>query len=972
MNRRQRFADCSGNNCHGYISDINSRVHWVPGLSGNALSFGQDRSFGTVEDGTFLNDSDELTIALWAAPGSRASNEAAGLLVGSGRDLVSIALSGVDEDRFPEFRVYSRFDPAKTEGEGGMKRSMLKAPEGSMPPYRWTHVAATWKAGEFQRFYVNGELVAEETDREKVPFESLSLENWYVGADIRGKHRKHYSGLLDEVVVLTTASSSAEIQRMYQKSLSSAGPQASERPGGLRYERWLKINQPDLVSLYQDPAFHQEPASTRILGAGTTGWFGGDQKVVRIRGRITAPESGHYFFWLTGRGDLELSLSEDESKYAKQPIAALGRALGTGYGINPVYSRPFDLYDTQASDPVYLEQGKSYFIELVQTVGEHHNSNTGIAWRTPTGERELLPGKVCSFYHLEEADRDDDYLLDAWERRYGLDPLDAGATDPEHQGERGDFDRDGLANRQEYLAGTDPTNADSDGDGLSDGQELNNYGTDPLKKDEKLGELLTSLALEDLSGGSTGWSVVNGVLVADKHRASAEWSFEIQENGIYYYDVLLRTSGGSPFAPPLPVTVSINGIPIHHEPLVFSGTSDKLVRALGPELKAGSHTLSIAFDNDRLSRSVGIVDVSIFSPIGLDEDENGVPDWLEARLEEGSRVTTNPRSSITSPMFVEGQVLQPDGEVVVNGETAHSFGRFGWFIDVPLESSVTTTEIRFPDGRVGTHRTTWMATNPLQDQNLKIRVGDSLRFQGSDGGGLPTPIAIRSRLGSATIAAGEDHVMHFDQAGSFVVEGRQLDGSLEGTVSIEVLSSDLPERIPVVFKQIRDYELAASGVSQDLVFTGSDGLSVTQFPQSSAGSIPLRFLSSEGGQQALASRIAETGVILDVSNVPSIVIADAIAQDATLPLRTGAPDGYFRLHAPLSVLHLPEDVTVNISIYRAGVMFMDGTRERVLRASEFNAEGLVFLDFLFPQNLDGGYCHYVDVVDSDGTVIGRR
>jgi hypothetical protein len=42
-----------------------------------------------------------------------------------------------------------------------------------------------------------------------------------------------------------------------------------------------------------------------------------------------------------------------------------------------------------------------------------------------------------------------------------------------------DSDGDGLTNDQELNAGTDPNNADTDGDGLSDYQELTSSRTDP-------------------------------------------------------------------------------------------------------------------------------------------------------------------------------------------------------------------------------------------------------------------------------------------------------------------------------------------------------------------------------------------------------------------------------------------------------------------------------------------------------------
>lgn len=48
-------------------------------------------------------------------------------------------------------------------------------------------------------------------------------------------------------------------------------------------------------------------------------------------------------------------------------------------------------------------------------------------------------------------------------------------------GDDSDPDRDGLTNRSEFDASTDPNNPDSDKDGIADGDEVNIFGSDPLQ-----------------------------------------------------------------------------------------------------------------------------------------------------------------------------------------------------------------------------------------------------------------------------------------------------------------------------------------------------------------------------------------------------------------------------------------------------------------------------------------------------------
>jgi Concanavalin A-like lectin/glucanases superfamily/Bacterial TSP3 repeat len=978
QDRSRRFVDSSGQNHHGTLvnqKDISkSRAMWVPGVSGNALSFGHDRTYGKL-DGGLLAGAEEFTVSAWIAPGIPEKDEKSGVFTISGRDWAGLHLVAGKKGLEAQFRVHFAKGPLKQAqddrpAQGEKVVHLVRDHSGTaVLPYQWSHLTGTWKSGQFLRLYVNGKLVHEATKPGTVPTGKLDVMQCLVGADFQGMFPKPFNGSIDELAVWPTALSAEQVSVVYAANSGAASDLSVAGMGRLRRESWGNLYAPTIDSLYESPAFLLGTKDVQMMGMGTTGFLTGTKRAERIRGWITAPEDGDYVFWLSLRGEGELALSPDASKFGKQVIISMGGKAGTGKGVQHTHRHPFDKYDAQVSSQVTLKKGERYFLEMTQTMGNLRNSITSIAWQTPSGERQILPGEVCSFYQPDPNDIDDDSLPDDWERKYGLDPNDAGAKDLKSQGERGDGDGDGLPNRMEYLAGTDPANPDTDGDGLSDAEELQTHGTDPLKKDEKRGDLITNLDLT--TSGSPAWTMLNGALVSDTFRGDVSWDFTVPERKAYYFDITLRLSGGSSFAPPLPVTVSIDGRPIHFTALSFSSAATKMLRAPGPVIAAGKHRLTLSFDNDRLSRSVGITGVAIFAPIGLDQDGDGTPDWYTALLREGTRVITLPTSSRTSPAFIEGRVNQPYGAVLINQTPANAFGAHGWYADLPLTGDSTPLGITYPDGRTDTYQTRWTITNLLLSQTLTIRAGDSLRFQARDPQNNPIPARFTAGGESRTLAPAEDFIQRYAEAGTQTISTTGPDGIL-ANITIKVVAADLPDIVPVVFKQIRVFSVPASGGSATLTYSGSEGLSVQRLPGDPLSANRLRLLSSAGGPLALAVRLSPGGPILDVAAAPSIIIADAIAQDSTLVFQSGAPQGYIRIRSPLVVLHLPDTVSVEINIFKAGVMFPDGTLQRILRRRDFEPEGLTYLEFLFPRNYGGGFCHYIDIKDADGTPIGHR
>jgi len=122
-------------------------------------------------------------------------------------------------------------------------------------------------------------------------------------------------------------------------------------------------------------------------------------------------------------------------------------------------------------------------------------------------------------------DTDGDGMPDGWEVQYGLNPLvDDSAEDP---------DSDGLTNLEEYLYGTDPMNPDSDGDGWSDGIEVL-WGSDPL-------DFYSTPTTIIFNYGGIGVFALIAIIVPLKYKS------KIQKNKEIYADFKLQTKGAGNF-----------------------------------------------------------------------------------------------------------------------------------------------------------------------------------------------------------------------------------------------------------------------------------------------------------------------------------------------------------------------------------------------------------------------------------------
>lgn len=136
-------------------------------------------------------------------------------------------------------------------------------------------------------------------------------------------------------------------------------------------------------------------------------------------------------------------------------------------------------------------------IYLFDILGVNYDALNGAEVDTDLdGLYDLLENNVGTDIHL--ADTDGDGLTDYQEVcELGTDPLSADSDNNGANDAYEDEDGDGITNIEEYKSGTSPYFEDSDFDGISDSEEISTYGTNPLLEDT------------DGDGASDFWEITN-------------------------------------------------------------------------------------------------------------------------------------------------------------------------------------------------------------------------------------------------------------------------------------------------------------------------------------------------------------------------------------------------------------------------------------------------------------------------------
>lgn len=724
-------------------------------------------------------------------------------------------------------------------------------------------------------------------------------------------------------------------------------------------ERWNGLFHYSVDDLVESSAFYQA-AETQVLVAPDALKFSGAYFGTRTRGYIKPEQSGYHTFWISGRNSAALWLSTDATrgKYAKQLLADVDPQKGAGHGIDSESANLWDQFASQQSKAVYLEAGKSYYLEILHQNGHAGNPHSSVAWARDGGPRTTIPASAVESYHKTADDVDDDHLPDAWESQHGLDATDNGRIDLARQGERGDFDDDGLTNRQEYLLGTDPANADTDGDGLSDAEEYLALSTQALTANAIHDTLVSTISLTQPIASTTGWSSTSGGMVADSFRGEATWAFSVPSASHWLLRLDMEVMGATYGSESIPVAIKIDGQTVERKLVRFGANKRGLLQVLSPWLAAGSHQVSVLIDNTLARRSVRLVSLKLLAPANP-----------AALLAQANQVFSHAATTRTSPAFLEGIARDPAAVTLQQQAVLPGMGQGHWYANLPLvnQPQAQAYHVRFEQGSETTGSLTWQATNVMDSETLTVRQGDALRVGAWTADPAMTATLTPPSGPAVPLSGSATTVVSFPQSGSYPVTATLANGA-SAILTVHVIappSSPAPV-LDTLENNMRTWTVTAA---PQIVFEAPADLCRLALART-ASQATLSVAPRQLDPMAIAARLFEGGPILSLQRLNVIAVSDALQNDLTTNATSPVP-GYKIVNTPLTILNLPTGGRVELSIFRAGVLFLDGTTFRRIDPQDV-VNGSVPLSFLFPLGMPGGYCHYVSVYDRNGTLLGTR
>jgi len=573
-----------------------------------------------------------------------------------------------------------------------------------------------------------------------------------------------------------------------------------------------------------------------------------------------------------------------------------------------------------------------------------------------------------------------------------------------------DTDGDGVSDADEIsIHGSDALDADSDGDGLSDGAELE-YGTGILNSDSdgdgvddgaEVFESMTNPLGGDFDGTFTDVVVVPGSQFTTNHtgnvgiqetrarinpmRGSLEYALTVPQSDLYRLSVSAAHDWLSENAPDESrLELYLDGLYVGTKALDTASESFEDVFLFLPWMPQGEHRVKIVWENYDNSCALLVRDIRLQEMGGSDSDGDGVKDWVECYFDRVCSIGST--ESHISPACIEGHAKYVSLMGIMDDTSNPVPARQGagerWFADLPLMEghAATLAEISFQNGgKVRPLQIMWRPYNLLahDGETVTIRKGDALRLTCID------PARADGDLEQALDGQFTLHVLGddlespdtrpiavtFANAGSFEVGGEYtLDGSPMSASITVEVVDGAFPSNPPACMPGRTRTWPCPGLPTNVVVEADDTVELVQGVQIAEGCPELTLTASE----TLGEHWLVARLFEDGPILDHIRL-DTFWAGAVL-------DGYAHLvvyyddmsvwEFTLTSKQLPPGVTIEIEAIAAGVVFAeDFAATRAITVADFNEQGEYIYQLAIPEGVDTSACHTVKMYQN-GALIG--
>ena len=741
-------------------------------------------------------------------------------------------------------------------------------------------------------------------------------------------------------------------------------------PGGvIRYYRGSFSSYPsfDSLSPYKTDtirAINQSSTEEEILTSGRS-----NDLALCINGYFDITNPGVYRFYLNANGGAKLVLDN-----------AVLIDFHTG-GNNERYVDAYLSAGTHCIALGYFKKGTQAALQLSWAGPDFARTIFGsVLWHTDSDE--ALLAEAINWHK----DSDFDGIPDRVERSKNTDPFNS------------DTDGDGLTDYEElYIFFTNPSAIDTDGDGIDDYEEVKLAFSNPLVADFGTTQVLQTLFGKNFSASSDGWYSNGNSVDCLNRKGHISYQITIPSKDMYVLEVIGQNAMSSDCEVEFDLNLEIAGTVCKAKKLISDAGRTSTIRFYLPLLATGAYDAKLIWNNIDQDKTLRINQVRLLKINGPDSNNNSVADWIDHRtlMLQKNKI---PMISLTSPLCIEGykgvaiteiQISSiagskrpyvdanshvvwaensdervAEGELTLEIPQVQDSVKDQFYANVVLSPEAQTVIMINRNGLETTQNVEWKETNILSTTTITIRKGDAL---------LLNVRPIDNVAGSAVATIGNDHLTfttenakvpyRFNETGTFSVlaEFTSSAGAVtSGEMVVKVVDAsfaDIPYSIVGIERSWQNAKIPTEAVLE------SDN-NIMIFRSNTASGANISFYGKESGRFNIVARLGENGPIMDSSQV-CILDSSTHKADGYYKVIDTFDDGTKLIEGKIILSEVPADLNIRLAIYTTGTTFLDGTLVKTLTAADFDENGVCRYQMLKTDGSPTSTCHGISFYQGD-------